>query len=86
MRRCVKFLRVKPAKVPSWSKDMKLDAYLKALEVWIEMNSDVSESVRFQDVIELLKINIETISKAEYTRGLDVLQMSVMTSVKYITK
>ena len=38
---------VKPAKVPSWSKDMKLDAYLKALEVWMEMNKDVSEAVRF---------------------------------------
>ena len=38
---------VKPAKVPSWSKDMKLDAYLKVLEVWMEMNKDVSEAVRF---------------------------------------
>ena len=36
---------VKPAKVPSWSKDMKLNAYLKALEVWMEMNKDVSEAV-----------------------------------------
>ena len=48
---------VKPAKVPSWSKDMKLDAYLKALEVWMEMNKDVSEAVRFQDVRESLKTN-----------------------------
>ena len=43
---------VKAAKVPSWSKDMKLDAYLKALEVWMEMNKDVSEAVWFQGVIE----------------------------------
>ena len=43
---------VKPAKVPSWSKDMKLDAYVKALEVWMKMNKDVSEAVRYQDVIE----------------------------------
>ena len=42
---------VKPAKVPSWSKGMKLDVYVKALEVWTEMNKDVSEAVRFQDVI-----------------------------------
>ena len=28
---------VKAAKVPSWSKDMKLDAYLKALQVFIEI-------------------------------------------------
>ena len=38
---------VKPAKVPSWTKSMKLEAYLKALEVWMEMNKDVSEAVRF---------------------------------------
>ena len=37
---------VKAAKVPSWSKDMKLDGYLKALEVWMEINKDVSEAVR----------------------------------------
>ena len=38
---------VKAAKVPRWSKDMKLDAYLKGLEVWMEMDKDVSEVVRF---------------------------------------
>ena len=42
---------VKPAKVPFWSKGMKCDIYVKALEVWMEMNKDVSEAVRFQDVI-----------------------------------
>ena len=40
---------VKPAKVPSWSKGMKLDVYVKALEVWMEMNKDLSEAVRYQD-------------------------------------
>merc|ERR1712034_275061 len=50
---------VKPAKVPSWTKSMKLEAYLNALEVWMEMNKDVSEAMRFQDVIESLKINKE---------------------------
>ena len=38
---------------------MKFDAYLKELEVWMQINSDVSEAVRFQDVIESLKINKE---------------------------
>merc|ERR1711889_12373 len=50
---------VKLAKVPSWSKDMKLEAYLKVLEVWMQMNSSVSEAVRFQDLIESLKTNKE---------------------------
>ena len=57
---------VKPAKVPSWSKSMKLEAYLKALEVCMEMNKDVSEAVRFQDVIESLKINKEIEGLAHY--------------------
>merc|ERR1712240_400330 len=57
---------VKLAKVPSWSKDMKLDAYLKALEVWMEMNKDVSEAVRFQDVIESLEANKEIEGLAQY--------------------
>merc|ERR1711889_36537 len=52
---------VKPAKVPSWTKSMKLEAYLKALEVWREMNEDVSEAV-----IESLKINKEIEGLAEY--------------------
>ena len=57
---------VKPAKVPSWSKSMKLEAYLKALEVWMEMNKDVSEAVRFKDVIESLKVNKEIEGLAQY--------------------
>ncbi len=57
---------VKPAKVPSWTKSMKLEAYLKALEVWTEMNKDVSEAVRFQDVIESLKINKDIEGLAQY--------------------
>ena len=57
---------VKAAKVPSWSKDMKLDAYLKALEVWMEKNKDVSETVRFQDMIESLKMNKEIEGLAKY--------------------
>ena len=57
---------VKPAKVPSWSKGMKLDVYMTALEVWMEMNKDVSEAVRFQDVIESLKMNKEIEGLAKY--------------------
>ncbi len=52
--------------MPSWSKDMKLDAYVKALEVWMEMNKDVGEAVRFQDVIESLKMNKEIEGLAKY--------------------
>ena len=49
---------VKPAKVPGWTKEMKLEVYLKVLEIWMETNKDVSEGVRYQDVIDSLKINM----------------------------
>merc|ERR1711867_310119 len=56
---------VKPAVVPSWSKGMKLQAYKKSIEVWMEMNKDMSEAARYQDVIESLKMNkdIEGLTK-----------------------
>ena len=57
---------VKPAKVSGWTKEMMLDVYLKALEVWMEMNKDVSESVRFQNVMESLKMNKEMNGLAKY--------------------
>ena len=57
---------VKPAKVPSWSKGMKLEAYKKSLEVWMEMNKDLSEAVRYQDVIESLKMNKDIEGLAKY--------------------
>ena len=57
---------VKPAKVPSWSKGMKLEVYEKSLEVWMEMNKDLSEAVRYQDVIESLKMNKEIEGLAKY--------------------
>ena len=57
---------VKPAKVPSWSKGMKLEVYAKSLQVWMEMNKDLSEAVRYQDVIESLKTNKEIEGLAKY--------------------
>ena len=57
---------VKLAKVPSWSKGMKLEVYEKSLQVWMEMNKDLSEAVRYQDVIESLKVNKEIEGLAKY--------------------
>ena len=58
---------------------MTLDVYLKALEVWMEMNKDVSESVRFQDLMESLKMNKEINGLAKYVgehkvHGLDTVE------------
>ena len=35
---------------------MTLAIYLKALKAWMEQNKDISEHMRFHDVIELLKM------------------------------
>ena len=67
---------VKPVKVPSWSEDMKLDAYMKALEGWMEMHKDVSEAVSFQDVRESLKVNKEIEGLAQYV-GEHVIQSRI---------
>ena len=47
----------KPAKVPSWSKDMSLEMYTKQLITWTEINEDVPEYMKFHDLIEKLKKN-----------------------------
>ena len=57
---------VKPARVPAWTKEMTLAVYLKALEAWMEQNKDMSEHVKFQDVIESLKMNKEVNGLAKY--------------------
>ena len=47
----------KPAKVPSWTKDMSLETYVKQLATWQDINEDVSEYVKYHDLIEELKKN-----------------------------
>ena len=49
----------KPAKVPTWTKDMLLETYNKQLASWTEMNEDVPEYVKYHDLIEELKKNKE---------------------------
>ena len=47
----------KPAKVPSWTKDMSLETYVKQLTTWQEINEDVPEFARYHELIEELKKN-----------------------------
>ena len=47
----------KPAKVPSWSKDMSLETYTKQIMTLTGINEDVPEYVKFHDLIEELKKN-----------------------------
>ena len=57
---------IKPAKVPSWSKGMRIDSYKKSLEVWMENNKELPQAIRYQEVIESLKINKEIEGLAVY--------------------
>ena len=45
----------KPAKVPSWTKDMSLETYVKQLTTWQKINEDVPEFARYHELIEELK-------------------------------
>ncbi len=47
----------KPAKVPSWTKDMSLENYIKQLATWQGINEDVPEYVKYHDMIKELKRN-----------------------------
>ena len=39
-------LLTKPAKVPTWTRDITLETYIKQLETWTEINEDVSVYVK----------------------------------------
>ena len=49
----------KPAKVPSWARDMTMETYAKQLETWSEIDKDVPEFMKFHDFLESLKTNKE---------------------------
>ena len=54
----VRMARVtKSAKVPTWSKDISLETYIKQIETWNEVNEDVPTNTKYQDFIENLKLN-----------------------------
>ena len=57
---------IKPAKVQAWTKEMTIAMYLKVLKAWMEQNKDISEHVRFHDIIESLKMNNEVNGLAKY--------------------
>ena len=50
---------VKLAKVPTWTKDLSLKTYTKQVNTWNEINKDVSENIKYQDLIESLNTNKE---------------------------
>ena len=49
----------KPAKVPSWTKDMSMETYAKQIATWTDINEDVPAYVKYDNFIEELKRNKE---------------------------
>ena len=50
---------IKPVKVPTWTKSLSLETYTKQIDTWSQINKDVPENTRYQDLIESLKTNKE---------------------------
>ena len=42
---------MKPARVPSWNKDMSLETFIKHIEIWAQSNVDVPENTKYQDLL-----------------------------------
>ena len=49
----------KPTKVPSSTKDLSLETYIKQIETWnkVKVNEDVPPNTKYQDFVESLKVN-----------------------------
>ena len=43
--------------MPSWTKDLSLETYIKQIETWNEVNEDVPLNTKYQDFVESLKVN-----------------------------
>ena len=45
----------KPVKVSIWSRNMTLETFIKQLETWSELNEEVPEFMKYNDLVESLK-------------------------------
>ena len=48
-----------PAKIPTLTKDLRFETYTKQVNTWSEINKDVPENLKYQDLIKTLKKNKE---------------------------
>ena len=49
-------LLMKPAKVPTWTKDLSLETYTKQLLTWSDILEDIPEYIKYTDLMESLKL------------------------------
>ena len=50
-------LLTKPAKVPTWTKDLTLETYTKQIQTWSDILEEIPEHVKYADLVENLKTN-----------------------------
>ena len=46
-------------KVPTWTRDLSLETYVKQIETWSKINKDSTENTKYQDIIYSLNTNKE---------------------------
>ena len=52
-------LLTKPAKVPTWTKDITLETYTKQIQTWSDVLEEIPEHVKYADLVDNLKTNKE---------------------------
>ena len=48
-------LLMKPAKVPTWTKDLTFETYTKQLLTWTDILEDIPEYIKYADLMECLE-------------------------------
>ena len=49
----------KPAKGPTWTKDLTLEVYVKQVRAWNDASEDIPVNTKYHDFVESLKLNKE---------------------------
>ena len=76
---------MKPAKVPTWMKDLTLETYAKQLHTWSDILEDYPDYVKYQDLVESLKTNKDVKGLPRYV-GEQVLPVLEQKTDQTITK
>ena len=50
-------LLTKPAKVPTWTRDLTLETFSKQIQTWSDILQEIPEYVKYADLVESLKTN-----------------------------
>ena len=75
---------IKPAKVPTWTKDMSLEIFRRQIGNWQTSSIDVPENTQLQDLVKSLKYNKDKKGLAKY--GGEYIQTTLNTMKKQKVK